>query len=245
MSIYDFTYSSYSQLISNIVKNGYTFTNYHQHENVVNPCIICHDVDFDVEKALNLAKFEIDKHSLQTTYFILINTDFYNVFSNTVNQMIKEMIKMGHEIGLHFDETCYPSHCLSIVEHIKKEITLLEQIIEHPVKAVSMHRPSKTTLEANLVIPCAVNRYSKLFFNDFKYLSDSRHNWKEDVESIVFSKQYSKLHISTHPIWFTEQKESCKDKLISFVNSANMKRYESMNNNFSNLDKILYLDDVR
>jgi len=250
ISITDFTYAAYSQLISDIIVNGYTFTNYHDYNKITKPCILCHDIDYDMEKALKFAKIESESFSIHTTYFVMLNTNFYNVFSNSILSMLKEMIIMGHEIGLHFDETCYyPPHnnidydC-DLKEHIKKEINLLEQIIEQPVKAISMHRPSKFTLEANIVIPGVVNRYSQTFFKDFKYVSDSRHNWREDVESIVSSQQYEKLHILTHPFWYTEQKESCRDKLFSFIKTANQERFDDMCNNFRDIDEFVHREEI-
>jgi hypothetical protein len=195
-----------------------------------------------MKKALLLAKLEADDISVHSTYFIMLNTNFYNVFSNTVKVLVKEIITIGHEIGLHFDETCYPSS--SIIESIQKEIKLLEQIIEYPVKTVSIHRPSQLTLETNVVIPGAVNRYSQTFFKDFKYVSDSRHNWREDVESIVSSRQFEKLHILTHPFWYTEKKESCRNKLYAFITAANRNRYINVNSNFKNLDEFLHPEDI-
>jgi len=246
MPITDFTYTAYSQFINIIAQNGYTFTNYHNYKEVPNPCIMRHDVDFDIEKALKFARIETENNSIHSTYFVLINTNFYNSFSSTIKKMLKEMVIMGHEIGLHFDETCYPlSDQFSIIEYIQKEIALLEQIIESPVKTVSMHRPSQVTLESNIVITNVINSYSQTFFKDFKYISDSRHNWKEDVESIVSSKQYNKLHILTHPFWYTEQKESCRDKLFSFITTANQKRYEDVRSNFRNIDEFVHLEDIK
>jgi len=254
-SITDFTYVAYSQLINSITEEGYTFTNYHGYKGVPKPCILCHDVDYDMGKALKLANIEARNLSIHTTYFVLVNTDFYNVFSSSINSMLKEMILMGHEIGLHFDETRYTTPNVNnndldktsellLKENIKREIILLEQIIEKPVKAISMHRPSQFTLEANIDIPGVINRYSQTFFNDFKYVSDSRHNWREDVESIVSSQQYEKLHILTHPFWYTEQKETCRDKLFSFITFANKKRYDDMCSNFRDIDEFVHREEI-
>jgi hypothetical protein len=240
MPITDFTYNAYSQLLHSIAENSYIFTNYHDYETVSNPCILCHDVDYDMGKALKLAKLEAETLSIHSTYFVMLNTNFYNVFSSSINAMLKDIITMGHEIGLHFDETCYPPPPPpSLEERIINEISLLEQIIEYPVRTVSMHRPSRETIDANIVIPGVVNRYSQVFFNEFKYLSDSRHNWREDVESIVSSKQSKKLHILTHPFWYTEKKESCRDKLLSFITDANRKRYDDMRDNFRDIDEFV------
>jgi hypothetical protein len=225
--------------------NGYNFADYHNYGNIANPCILRHDIDFDVEKALRLAKLEYN-NSVTSTYFVLLNTNFYNVFSSTVNKMLKEIMAMGHEIGLHFDEIYYssPQSINWLVVCIQKEIVLLEYIIENQVKAVSMHRPSQSTLKADIVIPHVVNSYSQVFFKEFKYISDSRHCWRENAEDIILSQKHEKLHLLTHPFWYTEQTKTCKDKLSAFVTAANRKRYEDMNNNFRDLNEFIPSDEI-
>ena len=131
-----------------------------------------------------------------------------------------------------------------IIESVKNEISLLEQIIEHPVTSVSMHRPSQNTLDANINIPNVINSYSHIFFKDFKYISDSRHNWRENAEEVVSSKQYQKLHILTHPFWYSEHIESCRSKLFAFIIAGNEKRYEEMNNNFKNLNEFILKEEI-
>jgi hypothetical protein len=251
MSITDFTYNAYIQLMQLIIENGYTITDYHHFNDVANSCILRHDIDYDPKKALDLARLEVvsmPDHQVRSTYFVLLTADLYNVFSKTVYKILKEIIALGHTIGLHFDETKYfYSDVFSkdlIAQSIQKEIQLLEQIIEQPVKAVSMHRPSKTTVEADLVIPGVINSYSRMFFREFKYISDSRHAWRENAEGIVSSGKYRMLHILTHPFWYTENSESCRDKLFKFIVAGNRIRYNNVNNNFKNLDEFVRQGDI-
>jgi hypothetical protein len=216
--------------------------------NITKPVILRHDIDFDIGKALKLAKIEAEKQ-IQSTYFILLNTNFYNVFSSETNKTIKEISKLGHEIGLHFDETRYfdlgmvPSPD-KLIPIIQKEAALLEQIIEQPITSVSMHRPSREVLDANISIPDIVNSYSQTFFKEFKYLSDSRHNWREDAEAIVSSGQYERLHILIHPFWYTEEITSCRDKLFSFITSGNLSRYHDVNDNFRDMGEYIKREEI-
>lgn len=39
----------------------------------------------------------------------------------------------------------------------------MEKMLNLPISSVSMHRPSKQTLEANYRIPGIINSYSKMF----------------------------------------------------------------------------------
>jgi hypothetical protein len=243
MPISDFTYSSYIRLLDTIPENGYVVAGYHNCMDVASPCILRHDIDFDVGKALQIAKIEAEKQ-IRSTYFVLLNTDFYNVFSTAVNTIIKEIADLGHEIGLHFDETAMPPHNKDIGQYIKKELNILGQILERPITVVSMHRPSKATLEADITIPDVINSYGQVFFKEFKYISDSRHTWRESAEKIISSKQYNRLHILTHPFWYTEQKMSCRDKLFSFVTAGNLSRYYALNNNFRDLGEFFQREDL-
>jgi hypothetical protein len=244
MLISDFTYISYIHLLNIISENGYVFAGYHNCMDFANPCILRHDIDLDVGKALQIAKIEAEKQ-IRSTYFVLLNTNFYNVFSTAVNRIVKEIAGLGHEIGLHFDEVAISLHQKKdMSQYIQKELNILEQVLERPISVVSMHRPSKATLEADITIPDVINSYGQIFFKEFKYISDSRHAWREDAERIISSKQYNRLHILTHPFWYTEQKMSCRDKLFSFVTAGNLSRYYTLNDNFRDLDEFLKRKDL-
>ena len=152
---------------------------------------------------------------------------------------------MGHEIGLHFDETVYKSAgTAQIVANILRERDVLSAILGVPVTTVSMHRPSKATLEAELQIPGMVNSYGKTFFHDFKYLSDSRHRWREPVWDIVCNQMYDRLHILTHPFWYHDYEETISETVGNFVNSGNRARYSAMSENIADLSSIMQESEV-
>lgn len=102
-----------------------------------------------------------------------------------------------------------------------------------------MHRPSRWILESGIEFENIINSYSKTFFSDFKYLSDSRMHWREDVMDIICEKKFDKLHILTHPFWYSDAAENMKYKVSSFINNANQERYEEMKDNIRDLDEIL------
>lgn len=103
-----------------------------------------------------------------------------------------------------------------------------------------MHRPSKEFLEMNLEIPNVINSYQKKFFKDFKYVSDSRMFWRENIEEIIEKDDYNKLHILTHPFWYSNnQNESMKEKLISYIKNGIDSRYDFLNENFRNLEEVI------
>ena len=208
-------------------------------------CVILrHDIDNDINKALKFAELEHEE-GVSSTYFVLLTSDFYNAFSYKSTKSLTAIAELGHDIGLHFDEVRYPDLGVeAIQERIIKECKLLSEAIGQAVTVVSMHRPSKAILEADLKIPGLINSYGKTFFNDFKYLSDSRRRWREPVDEIVASEQYEKLHILTHAFWYNEQEKNLQDSLLSFINSGNTERFFAMRENFTKLEDEISMEQV-
>ena len=238
-----FTYDAYRGLIQLLKNHGYLFATYADW-NYCKCAIIRHDIDNDIEKALKLARIE-KSEGVSSTYFVLLSSDFYNVFSLKNAQMLKNIASLGHDIGLHFDQMKYTGAKINeLVELIAVEAQLLSSAIELPVKCVSMHRPSKDVLDADLVIPGLINSYGHEFFREFKYLSDSRRRWREPVEEIIKSEKYNRLHILTHAFWYNEKDIDIHMNVKSFVNHANIERFLSMKENIADMDSIMKVEEV-
>ena len=234
-----FTYDGYRALIAALREQGYSFCSYHNWAQTPRCVILRHDIDNDLQKAVNLARIE-QEAGVQSTWFVLLRTDFYNPASRDSLDKLHAIQAMGHEIGLHFDEKAYPDGTPEeTVERILHERDILSSILETPVTTVSMHRPSRATLEADFQIPGMVNSYGKTFFQDFKYLSDSRCRWREPVLDIVRAGAYDRLHILTHAFWYGEREESIADTVGAFIRAASGQRYEQMGENITDLHSIL------
>lgn len=245
----DFTYTVYENLINKLHKNGYKIKDYHDYLCADKCSILRHDVDYDLQKAVPFAKIE-KENGAKSTYFVLVTSDFYNPASKSSLKVFDELRKNGHEIGLHFDEVRYLEDGIEwnkekTIDNILNEARLLSDIIDEPVKTVSMHRPSKYTLESNLEIPGLINSYSKEFFKEFKYVSDSRMRWREDVERIIDSNQFNRLHILTHAFWYGKENETMEKVLLDFVNDANVRRYDVLEENITDLSSVIAKDLIK
>ena len=241
-----FTYDSYRNLIILLKNKDYVVSSYHNWEDKKRCVILRHDIDYELSKAVEIAEIE-KTMGVNSTFFVLLTSDFYNVFSKKSCNVLKGVLSLGHEIGLHFDEVRYPQYygnTKRLKEKIEEEAKLLELAIDAPVKTVSMHRPSKEMLEANLKIPGIVNSYGDIFFKEFKYLSDSRKRWREPVEEIIQSQKFDKLHILTHAFWYEKEEIDIHDSLEQFVNHANRTRYESLADNITDLNSVMRMDEV-
>ena len=157
----NFTLNSYENLLSLIKENHYEICSYEDYQ--LNPrCVILrHDVDLSLEAALRFAELEY-KNGVQSTYFILLSTSFYNLFERKANDAIKKIKNLGHDIGLHFDEARYHiENEAGLIHYVEKEVSIMSQGLDMEIKSVSMHRPSRWVLDADVKFDTVINSYSK------------------------------------------------------------------------------------
>lgn len=250
-----FMYKDYLDLIVNLRKNRYVIQTYDKFNISGKVCILRHDIDTSIDKALELSKVEdnlnrqFKNEEVHSTWFVLLTSDFYNVFSKDSVKKIREIMNGGGQIGLHFDEKRYIEDEKDfdegyIKEKVKEEALILSNLLNTDINVVSMHRPSKTFLNADIKFDGIINSYSKEFFNEFKYVSDSRRNWRENVDSIIESGKYDRLHILTHAFWYNEEEISLYDTMKSFFIDSKYRAWDIMNDNFTNLEEVIRREDI-
>ena len=243
----DFTYNAYKNLIERLRDNKYNVTNYKNYSNYDKCAILRHDIDYSVDKALKFAEFE-RQLDIRSTYFVLISSPFYNIIEKKTNEKIKKIKSLGHDIGLHFDELNYSVEYYDqnggIKNVILSELKLLRYILGIDVDSVSMHRPSKITLDADYDLSPAINSYGNTFFKQFKYLSDSRMRWRENIEDIIEADIYKRLHILTHAFWYDKDSRDIKKTLFKFIKQGNSDRYDILGDNITDLKSLVKKDEV-
>lgn len=243
-----FTYEAYKHMLGNLKKHGYQTASYRNWMQMDRCVILRHDIDCDIDKAVRLA--EIEKNAwggVSGTYFVMLTSDFYNVFSKESYEGLRRIAACGHDIGLHFDEARYPELAGNMEEMREKIITearTLSMALGCRVDTVSMHRPGREMLDEDLQIPGMINSYGKEFFRVFKYLSDSRCRWREPVDEIIESEIYERLHILTHAFWYDGEEAGIYGSVSRFVNSGKQKRYMALKQNFTNLESVMKISDI-
>lgn len=236
-----FTYDVYGKLLDLLSTSGFAFSNFSEVGVYSKSCILRHDIDLSIAKALRMAEYEASRPSqVQSTYFVLLKTDFYNPASRNSVSMLRKISSMGHEIGLHFDEAAYSGLDFeSCSLAVKNEVRILENILEIPIRVVSMHRPSQFFLESNYKFKGLINAYDRVFFKDYKYISDSRRKWREDPVAAIESGKYCNFHFLIHPIWYDSHEVSTQDILGKFISYASEERQHSLADNIRDLNSLL------
>ena len=240
-----FTYGAYCALIDLLKGREYPIVGYKEALDYHRCAILRHDVDTSLEKAAEMAEIEADK-GVKATYFILLTTDFYNAASARGQKAVDRILAGGHDVGLHLDETLYKGLSQEqMISAVMREKNILSDICKQEIATVSLHRPSVGMLNSDFQIPGMLNVYGNTFFRQFKYVSDSRRNWREPVVDVVNSGDYERLHILTHPFWYHSQEKDLADTVRDFVNCANRERYDSFRENITDLDSIMRESEVR
>lgn len=223
--VMDFSYKSYKILLKKLCSN-YRFTSFSfaKYNNIEDKgyLLLRHDIDQSLEKALEIAKIEHEL-GVSSTYFLFFKSPFYNIFANKEKQIINQIIKLNHFIGLHFD---YSNNDVSSVSHllhqIKIETDFIQEYFNVHVDAVSFHRPGSINFFQHLELKNYPHTYERLFFEKFKYFSDSRGYWRfgNPIDSEEF-KQGKNLHILIHPIWWNKTNVNRLKTIENFKKSYN------------------------
>lgn len=247
MAAIKFTYEGYLELLDLLGKKEYEVTGYRDWKRHDRCVILRHDVDCDLQKALEFARLE-HRLGVRSTYFVLLTSNFYNPNSCRNRRILAEIQDMGHTVGLHFDEMAYPDDTGipdRISNDIEDEMKKLSDILGKRVDVFSYHRPTREILDSEINMHGGgINSYSNIFFRQFKYLSDSRMHWREPVLDIVKSGNFERLHILTHPFWYHDEEKSMREVLSDFINRAGTERYSDLDDNFTNLGDVMEMGGV-
>lgn len=230
----DFSFNTYKRIIEQLLINDYSIVNYKSYQHYPKAAILRHDIDFSLEANYEFSIFE-DSLGVKSTYFVLLSTGFYNPMLKENRLKLQDMLKRGHSIGLHFDTAAYDDW----MPHVLREKTILEDILDCKVDLLSFHRPAPYILENDIHFPGLTNAYSKEFFTEFKYCSDSRFFWRDNPFDIINSNKYNRVHILTHPFSWHNKDIPARETYIKLINTAAWERYVYLTQNIRNPEEFL------
>jgi len=230
-NIDDFTINEYVDLIR-IAKSNYRFVDYNLTELKGNFILMRHDCDFSLNRALRIAQIEND-NSVISTFFINPHCEFYNVLEKSQTKILKKILELGHNIGLHFDLFYYDvSSEDQLNDLVGKEAQWLQSLLECKIKAFSYHNPSNLCLTWDQIeYGGLINCYSNFFQNNVPYCSDSNGYWRfRRLRDVLEQATDPCLQILTHPGWWQEKPMLPRERILRAVKgraSALMKMYDN------------------
>ena len=86
----DFSFNHYREILTLVKEKGYQSTFYDEQVEG-RQIIIRHDIDLDLDAALEMAKIEAEL-DMKAVYFIWITSPFYNIFENRYKNIIMKLL---------------------------------------------------------------------------------------------------------------------------------------------------------
>ena len=204
-------------------------------------CVLRHDIEFSVDRALKLARIESDNLGVHSTYTVQLRNNTYNALSQKNIDSIKEIKKLGHSIGLHQNPPMMRDE--QLVYYISKDIETLEHYYGFAVDRFAFHRCGSypEILETPIKVPNKINCYDKEFFHYFQgekpkkgfrahYIADSNHQWKYGHPMRVDYNSYPyRMQLLTHPYSWTEDGYENINNFAKLIRERNKELLLDMN----------------
>lgn len=239
-----FSYAEYQAIISHLKSTNILLDYRDINDDSDEFCVIRHDVEFSVERALNLARFEKNTLDISTSYLFQFRNNCYNICSDFNLKKVNEIVSLGHSVGLHLHFGMYDSSN-RVQDYILQEADLFERISGIKIDRFSYHRPSAEILKQYIEVDSLINCYGKKYFHYFqqqpesilvKYYTDSRHIWQYGNP---IDNQSKKVQLLTHPYSWTEEGYNNLDNFSSLLNEKSSQIKHSINDETSTFPKSL------
>lgn len=212
-----FSYNDYKLLLDDI-KHAGTLCDYADARERDSFIILRHDVEFSPARAYDLARFE-SENGVTSTYFFQLTNNAYNVLSGLNISRLREILGMGHRIGLHFHVHEMKDRGI-IAQRIIEECAVLSSFLGMDIDCFSFHRPPSFVLEHPISLDKIINAYGSEYFTysenpksldptqSIKYVADSCNRWNYvspwDRPCFEMFEKFPKVQILCHPYSWSE-----------------------------------------
>ena len=217
----DFTEAAYRELLK-VARARYVFRPFAEALEMTSGVLWRHDIDMSVHRALALARIERDE-DVRATYFVHLHSAFYNAFEAGIVERLREIVALGHELGLHFDPQfggLTPGDRDALVRAVSRERDALQETVGAPVVAVSFHDPDVagfTDLHDDRLAGL-VNAYGDRLRKNFVYCSDSNGYWRfTPIRDVLMQPGHDRLQVLTHPEWWVPEPMSPRARVARAI----------------------------
>ncbi|TCQ16410.1 hypothetical protein [Rhizobium sp. PP-CC-3G-465] len=219
LELTDFCPVNYTNILRSFKCIGYQFVNFDAVVDNDKHVIIRHDVDFSLDYAARIGALD-EEQGCSATVFVLVGSEFYNVFTRSARENLQILSRQGHEIGLHFDVTNYPGSMKIWDAAARKECSVLEDILGEAVRFTAFHRPGARPELLGMPGLFAEREhvYAPKFFQRIGYVSDGAGNWSHGhplAHDAVLKG--TALQLLMHPyLWVGPAQQSALQRIEAF-----------------------------
>lgn len=162
--------------------------------------ILRHDIDYSPVAALDLARREFER-GIRATYFVLMQTFYYNVLAPEWATFPRELTALGHEVGLHYDTRALQAFDLCRAESVlRTQAALLSDLAGAPVTSIAQHRPALGPEDRFRSMNGFVNAMNPRFAVEIPYVSDSCRAWRDAAFGVLSGGPPARLQLALHPV---------------------------------------------
>lgn len=168
-----------------------------------------HDIDVSMNRALRLAIIEAEE-GCRATYFLFPRCPFYNLFNDLTGSLGRQIVALGHDIGLHFDPSQFAPTLseTALINAITAERDLLTREFGAAPVAISFHNFANVAdaMPQDDVVAGLINAYSRRLRETYSYVSDSNCVWLyRRLSTVLEVGEEERLHVLTHPECWTPE----------------------------------------
>lgn len=203
-SLPSFELNEFENLITSLHQVGYGFdliSNFRSNVLSLPTIYLRHDIDVHIAGIERIAEIEA-ANNVTATYYVLL-TQHYNPMQTDNRKILRRLIELGHEIGLHYDLATYPQDLDVAQAHLRWEAAVLAEIVGAPIRTITMHQPHKGLPDPFLMQDEYIHPHSPKFQADLVYVSDSCRAWRDETLLNCFGPNPPRrLLLTTHPeLW--------------------------------------------
>jgi hypothetical protein len=200
----EFSLEGYAGLLATLRRHGIDMRPVSAMPDVVQQPVayLRHDIDLHVPGVERIAAIEAEL-GVRATYYVLI-TQHYNPLYPANRAVLRQLVDLGHEIGLHYDLTTYPTDEAAALEHLEWELGILSAVVGCSVRTISMHQPFEGRPDVLRGVEGYIHPHDPRFGDGLTYVSDSCRAWRDEslVHFVGSDNPRRRLLLLTHPeVW--------------------------------------------
>lgn len=203
-----FTLENYSKLLELAKEHEFQFI---LHKDEFEPerkdIIWRHDVEFSPAIALKMAVIE-HKLGVRATYFFQMHSEFYNTLERYTSDILRDIIALGHHVGLHFDSHYYEVENEEQLDYfIEQDTRYFEAVFGIEIDTFSFHNTTP------FVLGCReyrygglINVYADYFREQYQYCADSTGFWRYEVlDEVLRNPKVQHLQVLIHDAMWSKE----------------------------------------
>ncbi len=202
----DFTVHKYTQLLNALIEKGYQFQTFSEYltKPSLKSIMLRHDVDKRPQNSLTLAKIESEL-GLNGVYNFRIVPESWD------EDMIKEIVSLGHEIGYHYENlTMCNGNLERAIEDFNTNLEKIRKLV--PVTTITMHGSPTSKHDSRDLwgkfdykdLGLIGEPYFDIDFSKVLYLTDTGRRWDGSKVSVrdkvnpIMNQQLEEKGFSIH-----------------------------------------------